>query len=133
MTEIETRSALVASLLLLGAALLRALALPEPAPAGGLPVEQRSAADSLLARSDSAAAEEALRGRPLAPGERIDLNRASEVELDRLPGVGPALAARIVEERARSGRFRTPADLERVRGIGPVAMERLHPHVHTRP
>lgn len=48
----------------------------------------------------------------------IDPNRATAAELDRLPGVGPSLAARIVEERERSP-FRTVGDLTRVRGIGP--------------
>jgi competence ComEA-like helix-hairpin-helix protein len=58
-----------------------------------------------------------------APQERtpagpIDPNTATAAELDRLPGVGPSLAARIVEERERAP-FRTVGDLTRVRGIGP--------------
>jgi competence protein ComEA len=54
---------------------------------------------------------------------RIDLNRASPQELESLPGIGPALAARIVENRRRYGLFVKPEDLLRVRGIGPATLE----------
>lgn len=79
------------------------------------------------------AAEEAARSRPLAEGERIDLNRASEIELDRLAGVGPALAARIVADRAASGAFTQVDQLVRVSGIGPATLERLRPQLEARP
>lgn len=52
----------------------------------------------------------------------IDLNRAGASELDALPGVGPATAAAIVEERERNGPFATVDDLERVPGIGPAKL-----------
>jgi competence protein ComEA len=63
----------------------------------------------------------------LLDGRRIDVNRASVAELQLLPRIGPTLAARIVEERERSGAFRDLADLGRVRGIGPRTLERLAP------
>ena len=46
----------------------------------------------------------------IAPGERVDPNEADELQLDRLPRVGPALAQRIVEFREANGRFRTLAE-----------------------
>jgi competence protein ComEA len=52
-------------------------------------------------------------GRPL-----IDINTASSAELEKLPGIGPGLAARIVEHRQRYGRFRRVEHLIMVRGIG---------------
>jgi len=55
----------------------------------------------------------------------VDLNRADAVELASLPGVGPALARKIVEDRASRGPFRSLADLDRVRGIGPSHLRRL--------
>jgi len=67
--------------------------------------------------------------RPLAPGERIDLDTAPVWELERLPGVGPATARRIVMERQRSGGFSGPEDLERVKGIGPGRLRRILPYV----
>jgi len=65
----------------------------------------------------------ARRARPPAPAEPIDVNRASEPELLRLPGVGPALAARIVAARP----FADVDDLQRVRGLRRAVLERLRP------
>jgi len=56
----------------------------------------------------------------------IDLNRATADDLARLPGVGRALAARIVAARSPDG-FESVDDLERVRGLGPMRLERLRP------
>ena len=58
----------------------------------------------------------------------VDLNRASADELETLPGVGPALAARIVEERGRRP-FASVGELVRVRGIGPSTLERVRDRV----
>jgi competence protein ComEA len=46
-----------------------------------------------------------------------------------LPGVGPALAERIVVDRQQNGPFAKVTDLDRVRGIGPAMLERLTPFV----
>ena len=59
------------------------------------------------------------------PVGRIDPNRASESELTRLPGIGPALAERIVTDRERRGVFASPEALLRVRGIGPKTLDRI--------
>jgi competence protein ComEA len=75
-----------------------------------------------LARAESLA-------RPLRPGERIDVDRAGAEELERLPGVGPALARRIMDDRAARGPFGSLAGLDRVRGIGPALLEQLEPWV----
>jgi len=60
---------------------------------------------------------------------RLDVNHASAEELDALPGIGPVLARRIVETRRESGRFESPEDLLRVRGVGPRLLERLRPRI----
>jgi competence protein ComEA len=65
---------------------------------------------------------------PLRPAS-IDVDRASEAELLRLPGIGPALAGRIVAERAAGGAFGGPDGLLRVRGIGPKTLERIRPYL----
>jgi competence protein ComEA len=67
------------------------------------------------------------------PPVRMDPNTASAQYLQRLPGIGPALAERIVEYRESVGPFRTPRDLMRVRGIGPKTFERLEPYLHVAP
>lgn len=58
---------------------------------------------------------------------RIDINRANEIELQHLPGVGPKMAAKIVADRAANGPFATVAELRRVKGIGPKTLEALIP------
>lgn len=62
---------------------------------------------------------------PAWPVVRIDVNAANEAELTLLPGIGPALAARIVTDREQHGPFATLDDLQRVRGIGPVTVEQI--------
>lgn len=47
----------------------------------------------------------------------VNINAASPAELERLPGIGRALAARIVAHRAAYGRFRRPEHLMMVRGV----------------
>ncbi len=59
----------------------------------------------------------------------IDLNQATEAQLEDLPGVGPATAAAIVEDRRRHGPFASVDDLARVRGIGPAKLEALRSRV----
>ncbi|MBI5169621.1 MAG: helix-hairpin-helix domain-containing protein [Candidatus Eisenbacteria bacterium] len=63
------------------------------------------------------------------PAGPLDLNRATVAQLDGLPGIGPVLAGRIVEQRAKQGAFRSIDELLAVRGIGPRLFERLRPLV----
>jgi competence protein ComEA len=55
----------------------------------------------------------------------IDLNSATATELDALPGIGPATAKLIVDDRERNGPFHAVDDLLRVRGIGPAKLDQL--------
>jgi competence protein ComEA len=55
----------------------------------------------------------------------LNVNRATAVELEALPGVGPSLARRIVADREAQGPFATVAALDRVPGIGPALVARL--------
>lgn len=59
----------------------------------------------------------------------IDPDVATESELDRLPRVGPALARRIVANRDSFGPFGSLEELQRVKGIGPALAAGLAPHV----
>jgi len=59
----------------------------------------------------------------------IDLNHADEATLTRLPGIGPALARRIVAYRNLHGPFSQLEALQRVKGIGPVLGAALRPYV----
>lgn len=61
----------------------------------------------------------------LSLGLPIDLNRAGAQDLAALPGIGPARAAAIVRDREERGAYLRPADLTRVKGIGPGTVESL--------
>jgi competence ComEA-like helix-hairpin-helix protein len=72
-------------------------------------------------RARAAAAEPA----PVTDPRPLDLNHASVEEIARLPGVGPSLARRIIEERERRGRFDSPDGLRSVLGLGPRKLAAL--------
>jgi competence protein ComEA len=57
----------------------------------------------------------------------LDINRASWVEWAQLDGIGEKLARRIVADRDERGLFRDPADVSRVKGIGPALMQKIQP------
>jgi len=61
--------------------------------------------------------------------KRINVNTATQAELELLPRVGPALAKRIMDHRAKHGPFKRIADLDAVSGIGPKTLEKLAPLV----
>ena len=60
---------------------------------------------------------------------QVDLNRADWPELTLLPGIGPALAQRIVISRKNEGRFAHANELMRVKGIGPGRLARVRPYL----
>jgi competence ComEA-like helix-hairpin-helix protein len=59
----------------------------------------------------------------------IDLNTATQAELETLPGIGPTRARAILELRDKLGRFRRVEQLLRVRGIGRATFRKLRPRV----
>ena len=67
------------------------------------------------------------------PGARIDVNSATTAQLRALPGIGPALADRIVDDREANGPYSSLTDLERVRGVGPRTIRRLADHAVANP
>ncbi len=54
------------------------------------------------------------------PGEQLNINRASQEQLVYLPGIGPVLAQRIIEYRAKNGPFHNLSELTEISGIGEV-------------
>lgn len=101
---------------------------PTPSPA--------TPSDALTVAAPSAAPGEAgshpREPEPVARGaadRRLDLNIATGAELERLPGIGPKLAQRILEHRHAHGPFLAPQELLEVKGIGQKKYERVHPLV----
>lgn len=64
-----------------------------------------------------------------ASGGPVSLNSANAEQLDSLPGIGPALAQRIISHRETQGPFTSVDQLGDVPGIGQSKMEQLRPHV----
>ena len=73
------------------------------------------------------------KGATASPGRqtdgKINLNTATEKELQELPGIGPAMSARIVEYRESNGAFQSIDDIKKVRGIGASKFEKLKDRV----
>lgn len=99
---------------------------------GGTVLYQRPAAASSVAAEAPEALEEPetpeAPEEPAAPEEtetapesmasRVNLNTADAAALESLPGIGPALAQRIIDYRLANGPFQTTAEIQDVRGIG---------------
>ncbi len=60
---------------------------------------------------------------------KIPINNARIDELDVLPGIGPALAGRIVAYRKEHGPFKTVEDIKKVKGIGNKLLEKMLPFI----
>lgn len=60
---------------------------------------------------------------------KLNLNTASEQQLQMLPGVGPAKAQRIVDYRQKRGKFQRVRDLRRVKGFGYKTLQKLAPYL----
>ena len=64
-----------------------------------------------------------------APRGPVDIDTADSIALAALPGVGPSLARRILQDRGAHGSFGGVEALDQVPGVGPRLLERLAPHV----
>lgn len=58
-------------------------------------------------------------------GEKVNINTADEKALDTLPGVGPAMAKRIIEYRESEGAFQSIEDIKKIRGIGEAKFAKM--------
>jgi competence protein ComEA len=68
---------------------------------------------------------------PAAP--LVNINTAAAADLEKLPGVGPAMAARIIEYRQKNGAFKKTEELMNVKGIGEKSFLTLKPLITVTP
>jgi len=87
-------------------------------------IAEPAASDTMAVQLDGLSAPDAAR---TAAG--ISINRAGFEGLQRIPGVGPVLARRIVEYREAVGRFHRLDDLLAIRGIGPKMLRKMTPYI----
>ena len=67
--------------------------------------------------------------KPAPAGALVNLNTATQAQLETLPGIGAKAAQRILEYRQKNGSFKKPEDLMNVKGIGEKAFLKLKPYL----
>jgi competence protein ComEA len=101
--------ALFTVLALVAIAALPAAAQQKPASRSSKPAASRSAA--------------------AAPSSPVNLNSATQAQIETLPGIGPKVAQRIIEYRQKNGPFKKIEDLMNVKGVGEKSFLKLKPYL----
>jgi competence protein ComEA len=107
----------------------------DPGPPPAAPAPPAPAASAVPCPTQTSSPPDAAAPPPAQPSAgvtadgRVILNRATALDLQRLPAVGAKRAAAILELRQRLGHFRTPGDLLRIKGIGRRTLERMLPQL----
>lgn len=101
---------------------------PEPA-AGTAAVSSAAASEAPAPEASPAPAEEPVLEEVLVE-KSVDINQASLEELDRLPGIGPALGQRIIDYREQNNGFYDIEEIMEVSGIGEKTFQKLEPYIY---
>ena len=102
---------------------------PTPVPAGGAAGSSAAASEAPAPETSPAPAEEPVLEEVLVE-KSIDINQASLEELDRLPGIGPALGQRIIDYREQNNGFYDIEEIMEVSGIGEKTFQKLEPYIY---
>ena len=120
------------SLLVVGAGAVARLGWPSSEPALDCEVEEVRVLDSGVAVCAPGMPGRPRGGVALTLGGKLDLNAATQEELELLPGVGPVLARALVQARGTRG-FKSWAEVDAVRGVGPAKLAVLRRHTELHP
>jgi competence protein ComEA len=63
---------------------------------------------------------------------KVNINIASMEELDKLPGVGPVTAQKILDYREKNGEFNSIEDLKNIQGIGDKTLDKFRDNIDIR-
>ena len=102
---------------------------PTPEPAGGAAGSGAAASEAPAPEASPAPAEEPVLEEVLVE-KSVDINQASLEELDRLPGIGPALGQRILDYREQNNGFYDIEEIMEVSGIGEKTFQKLEPYIY---
>lgn len=102
---------------------------PTPVPAGGAAGTSAAASEEAPPEASPAPTEEPALEEVLVE-KSVDLNQASLEELDRLPGIGPALGQRIIDYREQNSGFYDIEEIMEVSGIGEKTFQKLEPYIY---
>ena len=103
---------------------------PTPEPAGGAAEGSSAAASEAPAPEASPAPAEEPMLEEVLVEKSVDINQASLEELDRLPGIGPALGQRIIDYREQNNGFYDIEEIMEVSGIGEKTFQKLEPYIY---
>lgn len=112
-------------------ATLEVSAVPESTAIANSPNTPADTSDTSDTTAVEAPAESAAAPEPGAAwdGQRLDLNLATQEDLEQLPGIGAVLAGRILDWRSTHGAFSKTEDLLEIAGIGQGKLEKIFPYV----
>lgn len=103
---------------------------PTPMPAGGAAEGSSAAASEAVPPEASPAPTEEPVLEEVLVEKSVDINQASLEELDRLPGIGPALGQRIIDYREQNNGFYDIEEIMEVSGIGEKTFQKLEPYIY---
>ena len=87
--------------------------------------ESGTGSDGTTSRSSNSSINNGSQNEKTSNQTKININTATEQELDSLPGIGPSTAAKILEYRKEKGKFKTIEEIKEVSGIGESKYEKI--------